>query len=180
MKKILLLINLTLLITACKTPELRQPINKKRQYTSEKQDDAYQKTIAKEQVLFKKIREKNTQKKFINSGNGFWYYYINKNDKQDAPTAKYSNKVNFRYEVYGINGDTIYTEKELGKRIYYIEQQNIMAGLKDALKILKQGETAQFFFPSFKAYGVHGDEKKITEPNTPLICKVTVDSITTD
>jgi len=180
MKKILLLINLTLLITACKTPELRQPINKKRQYTSEKQDDSYKKTMAKEQALFKKIREKNTQKKFINSGNGFWYYYISKNDKQDAPTAKYSNKVTFNYEVYSIKGDTIYTQKELGKRIYYVDQQAIMPGLKDALKILKEGETAQFFFPSFKAYGVHGDEKKITTPNTPLICKVTVDSISTD
>ncbi len=172
---IFLLLTISLLFS-CKTPELREPINTKRQYSSQKQDEAYQKTMEDEQALFKIIRDKNPNKKFINSGNGFWYYYINKIDN-DAPKPKYSNKVNFRYEVYSINGDTIYSEKELGKRTYYIDQQAIMSGLKDGIKLLKKGEIAQFFFPSFKAYGVHGDEKKITKPNTPLICKIIIDDI---
>lgn len=167
---------ITTALFSCKTPELREPINKKRQYSTQKQDEAYQKTMEKEQALFKTIRDKNPNKKFINSGNGFWYYYINK-VAGDSPKPKYSNKVTFRYEVYSITGDTIYSEKELGKRTYYIDQQAIMSGLKDGIKLLKKGETAQFFFPSFKAYGVHGDEKKITEPNIPLICKITLDDV---
>jgi len=163
-------------LTSCKTPEVREPLHKNRQYSTEKQDNAYQNIIAKEQKLFQKIREANPKKEFINSGSGFWYYYINKVDA-DSPLPKYSDRVDFRYEVYSIKGDTIYSEKELGKRIYYVEQQDLMQGLKDGIKLLKKGESARFFFPSFKAYGVHGDEKKINKPNIPLICKITIDGI---
>lgn len=177
MNKLFILLFFTLF--SCKTPEIRQPINKTGQYTSKSQDQSYQNTVAREQELFKQIREKSSSKDFINSGNGFWYYYINKSDK-NTPKPKYSDKVNFRYEVYSITGDTIYSEKELGKRTYYVEQENIMQGLKDGIKLLKKGESARFFFPSFKAYGVHGDERKITKPNVPLICKITIDSINED
>jgi gliding motility-associated peptidyl-prolyl isomerase len=170
------LIIFILSLISCKTPELREPLNKNRQYSTQKQDDAYQNTMAKEQALFKKIREANPKRKFINSGSGFWYYYLHQ-VKENTPLPKYSDKVNFRYEVYSIKGDTIYSEKELGKRVYYVEQQALMQGLKDGIKLLKKGESARFFFPSFKAYGVHGDEKKINKPNIPLICKITIDGI---
>jgi len=59
-----------------------------------------------------------------------------------------------------------------------MDKQELFTGLREGLKLMKAGETATFIFPSQKAYGYYGDENKITH-NTPIICEVTVNSITT-
>ena len=57
-----------------------------------------------------------------------------------------------------------------------MEKENIMSGLREGLKLLREGDIATFYFQSQFAYGYHGDNDKI-HPNTPLIIKVTVNKI---
>ncbi|PJC60215.1 MAG: gliding motility-associated peptidyl-prolyl isomerase GldI, partial [Flavobacteriales bacterium CG_4_9_14_0_2_um_filter_35_242] len=44
-------------------------------------------------------------------------------------------------------------------------------GLQNGLKLMKENEEVMFLFPSFLAYGVLGDRKKI-KTNQPLIYTV--------
>ena len=60
-----------------------------------------------------------------------------------------------------------------------MDKQELFTGLREGLKLMKAGETYTFIFPSQKAYGYYGDEKKIGA-NTPIITQVTVKSITTN
>ncbi len=45
------------------------------------------------------------------------------------------------------------------------------------LSAAQAGETVTFLFPSLKAYGYYGDTNKIGT-NVPLICNVTINTIT--
>ena len=52
-----------------------------------------------------------------------------------------------------------------------VDKQEIISGLQDGLKLVKEGETAVFLMPSFNAFSVLGDRKKI-KTNQPLIYTV--------
>ena len=114
--------------------------------------------------------------KFIASQNGFWYYY-NVKVEGDSITPKFGDIVNFNYNVTDFNNNIIYTEEELKAQNYAIDQEELFSGLREGLKLMKAGETVTFLFPSQKAYGYYGDENKIGA-NIPLICKVTINTIT--
>ena len=58
-----------------------------------------------------------------------------------------------------------------------MDKEELFTGLREGLKLMKAGETVTFIFPSQKAYGYYGDENKIGT-NTPIISKVTVNSMT--
>ena len=73
--------------------------------------------------------------------------------------------------------EEIYSKNDLGQQTYYIDQQELFSGLREGLKLMKEGEVVTFIFPSQKAYGYYGDTNRIGT-NTPLICEVTVNSIT--
>jgi gliding motility-associated peptidyl-prolyl isomerase len=71
----------------------------------------------------------------------------------------------------------IYSKEALKTQNYAMDREELFTGLREGLKLLKTGETATFLFPSQKAYGYYGDEHKIGS-NTPIICEVTINSIT--
>ena len=58
-----------------------------------------------------------------------------------------------------------------------MDKQEIFTGLREGLKLMKTGETVTFLFPSQKAYGYYGDNNRIGI-NMPLMCEVTINSIT--
>ena len=60
-----------------------------------------------------------------------------------------------------------------------MDQQELFSGLREGLKLMKEGESISFIFPSQKAYGYYGDTDKIG-PNTPLICDVSLLKLTTN
>ncbi|MBN96495.1 MAG: gliding motility-associated peptidyl-prolyl isomerase GldI, partial [Flavobacteriaceae bacterium] len=62
---------------------------------------------------------------------------------------------------------------ETEEKSYYMEQQDLLPGLREGLKLMKRGEKMTFIFPSQLAYGFYGDNDKIG-PDTPLIYEVSV------
>ena len=52
-----------------------------------------------------------------------------------------------------------------------VDQQEIVEGLRNALKLMKEGEEISFLFPSHKMYGYLGDKNKIGV-NQPIKIKV--------
>ena len=80
------------------------------------------------------------------------------------------------FEIYDIKNNLIFSKDETTPKVYAIDKQEIMVGLRHAVKLMRKGETISFIFPSHMAYGYLGDKAKIGT-NVPIICKVTLNDI---
>lgn len=161
---------------ACKSPEARRPVSASSGTFIKDSAERNKKLLEQERDLFKQLIQQDTVNDFIVSDNGFWYAYNTKVEADSLKTPKFGDIVNFDYDVRDINGNYIYKKNELKTRNYAMDQQELFTGLREGLKLMKAGETVTFLFPSQKAFGYYGDERKIGT-NVPLICEVTVNSI---
>ncbi|PID70532.1 MAG: gliding motility-associated peptidyl-prolyl isomerase GldI [Flavobacteriales bacterium] len=162
---------LLVLIAACSSPEPRKPVVRKTG-TFLKESIERNKIIKQiEEEVFKKYIELDSAATYINSDNGFWYTYIDKNtESDDLPNP--GDEIFYTYSIALPNGEILYTREEIGNRNYIVDKQEVITGLQDGLKLMKAGESVKFLFPSFKAYGYSG-YKKIAS-NQPLVYIVTV------
>lgn len=176
MKTIIALIFCSLCILSCKSPEARPPVTKTSGTFIKVSAERNKKLTAKEHEIIQNLIETKHDSRFLTSENGFYYAYNTK--KQDSTyTPQFGDIVNFNYTIKTLNGKTIYTKDELKTQNYAMDQQELFTGLREGLKLMKAGETVTFLFPSQKAFGYYGDENKIGM-NTPLMCEVTINSIT--
>lgn len=176
MNKIITIFLCLLVVFSCKSPEARKPVSVK---TGTFMDSSIvrNKALHEEQKkLFESYMKDHPNKEFIASTNGFWYAY-NSEKSVDTTTAKFGDIVNFNFDIKRLNGEVIYSDAELKTRDYTMDQEKLFSGLREGLKLMKKGETMTFLFPSQKAFGYYGDNNKIGT-NVPIICKVTVNSIT--
>lgn len=172
----LIIIAFVSLIFGCKTPEARRPTTVKTGSFINASIERNKRLYAKEKADFQNLM-KNDQNNYLASNSGFWYYYNSKIDIDTIQTPKFGDIVNFNYNVKSINGKVIYTTEVLKTQNYAMDKQELFTGLREGLKLMKTGETVTFLFPSQKAYGYYGDTNKIGR-NIPLICEVTINSIT--
>jgi len=176
MKKSVIVTLLIGLLIGCKSPEARQPISEKSGSFIKASAERNLKLFQKEQGLIESIISNHPDIDYKTSESGFWYYY-NTQIEQDSLTAGFGDIVNFNYDVKDLNGNVIYSIDEIPTQNYSMDQEELFTGLREGLKLMKAGETVTFLFPSQKAFGYYGDTKKIGT-NVPLICQVTVNSIT--
>lgn len=156
----------------CKAPEARKPIQNNSGSYVDYSIEKNKKMIAEEENDILEIIEKDSLNKYINSKQGFWYYFNNQNTSS-TEKADFGDLIEFEYNVKDLRGTTIYSKEELGPQKYYTDKEELISGLRDGLKLLKEGETATFLFPSHKAYGYYGDLKRIGT-NMPIISTVTI------
>lgn len=164
------------LFVACHQPEPRKPVT----YQSGSfLDESLKRNMAllksEEKAIFK-IIENDSLNTYFNSSDGFWYHYVQKNSI-DTIQPKFGDKVVFTYNLRTFSEDTIYTMDEVGYKTYIMDQQRLMTGLREGLKLMKAGEQINFLFPSSRAYGFYGDKKRIGS-NIPLKATVKLKSIT--
>jgi len=172
----LLTVVILLLVFGCKTPEARRPVSVKTGSFIDASIERNKKLNADEKAFIENLmKEKNIE--YIASESGFWYYYNNKVEIDTLKTPSFGDIVNYNYNVKRLNGSLIYSTEAIKTQTYAMDKQELFTGLREGLKLMKTGETVTFLFPSQKAYGYYGDENKIGR-NTPLICEVTVNSIT--
>jgi gliding motility-associated peptidyl-prolyl isomerase len=176
MNKLLVTAMILLAFIGCKTPEARKPISIKTGSFIDVSVERNKKLNAKEQAAIKQIMEQD-ENNYIASESGFWYYYNNKSDIDSLKTPNFGDIVNYDYNVKALNSDLIYSKSDIKTQTYAMDKEELFTGLREGLKLMKTGETVTFIFPSQKAYGYYGDENKIGR-NMPLICEVTVNSIT--
>lgn len=172
----IIIIILVSLFFGCKSPEARQPISTKSGSFIKESAERNIKLYQREQEQISAIIERHPDIDYIASESGFWYYY-NTKVEQDSITADFGDVVNFNYNIKDLNGNEIYSFDEITTQNYSMDQEELFTGLREGLKLMKAGETVTFLFPSQKAFGYYGDTKKIGT-NVPLICQVTVNSIT--
>ncbi|WP_159018316.1 gliding motility-associated peptidyl-prolyl isomerase GldI [Algibacter sp. L3A6] len=176
MNKLIATTLLVLLVFNCKSPEARQPISTKSGSYIDASIALNKKRFAKEKAVIEKIMEADDDA-YLASDTGFWYKYQTKTESDSLKTPGFGDLINFDYDVKTLNGNEIYSKADLKTQNYAMDKQELFTGLRHGLKLMKAGETVTFIFPSDRAYGYYGDENKIG-PNTPLICEVTVNSIT--
>ncbi|OYU80130.1 MAG: gliding motility-associated peptidyl-prolyl isomerase GldI [Flavobacterium sp. BFFFF1] len=179
MKKIhMMALTLGILFTACSQQQARKPISNSSGTFMKESVERNKKLVAGEEAQIDSIIKSNPGTKYIASKKGYWYYYIAQNTK-DTIHPKKGDIAYFDYELKSLDGNVIYSEVELRPQVYHVDKQNIMMGLRDAIKLMKKNETVTFLFPSHMAYGYHGDNKSIG-PKTSLICTVTLNDIKPD
>lgn len=175
MKKnsIIFLVSILFLVFGCnKNQEARRPISQASGSFMKKSIERNKKLIANEQDLINLIIQKNPNQKYISSKKGFWYTYLQKNTI-DSLTPKKGDVAFFSYEIKDLKGKIIYSTAELKPQTYAVDKQNIITGLREAIKLMRKKEKVTFLFPSALAYGYRGDLNKIGS-NTPIICTVTL------
>jgi gliding motility-associated peptidyl-prolyl isomerase len=164
-----------LFVIGCQEQEARRPIKKSSGSFIKESIQRNKKLIALEEKKIDSIIKKNPDKEFIASQKGYWYSYEIKNEI-DTLKPKFGDLVKFDYEIYDLNDNIIYTALELRPQKYYVDKQEIIIGLRDAIKLMRKNEKVIFLFPSHLAYGYIGDKNRIG-PNLPLKCIVTVNEI---
>lgn len=173
MKNLLLILILLLFCFSCKSPEARMPESVQSGSFLKESAERNRKLNEQEQMLIKDIIKNNPDRDYIASESGFWYYY-NTKIENDTIQPKFGDVVKFNYNVSDINGQEIYGNED---KTYVMDKQELFTGLREGLKLMKPEEHITFIFPSQKAFGYYGDENKIGT-NVPLICEVTLNTIT--
>lgn len=176
MNKLIIIAFILLAFTSCKTPEARKPISTKTGSFIDASVERNKKLNAQEQASIKQILDKQNAN-YLASESGFWYYYNNKIENDSLNIPSFGDIVNYNYNVKYLNGQLIYSKEDIGVQTYVMDKEELFTGMREGLKLMKTGDIITFIFPSQKAYGYYGDENKIVR-NTPLICEVTVNSIT--
>ncbi len=162
---------------SCKSPEARRPVQQSSgtfiQESASRNKALYDDEIEK----IKKIIKRDTTREYIASDSGFWYYY-NTKDTITEQKPKIGDDVTFTYNIKELGGKTILSEKEVGLQRYKVDQtnQDLISGIRDGLKLMQEGETITFIFPSYKAFGYYGIERKLGT-NIPIKSTVTLKTI---
>ena len=177
MKNLIVLLLIMLAYTSCKSPEARRPVSIKTGSIINQSIDHNKKINREQHEQIKKIIKNNPEIEYIASPQGFWYYYNTKIEEAVFKKPGFGDFITYDYNVKSLNGTLIYSKEDLKTQNYIMEKQELFTGLREGLKLMRAGETVTFLFPSQKAYGYYGDENKIGR-NIPLICEVTVNSIT--
>ncbi|MCA0932079.1 gliding motility-associated peptidyl-prolyl isomerase GldI [Lutimonas saemankumensis] len=169
MKNYLLIIFLGIVMTSCSDSKARKPIVRKTSsFMSESIERNKLLNKAEQTVLIQKM-ESDSLNQYLNSEHGFWYYYEKQNpDETIFPSS--GDEVFYTHEIKNLDGSILYSMEELGTRSYLIDKEELISGLQDGFKIMKEGEVITFLFPSYKAYGYLGNDR--IEPNQPLIYTV--------
>ena len=127
-----------------------------------------------EEKILRQIMHKDSLNDYINSEYGFWYYYKER-DTINNKLARTGDEVIFSYEVRTLNNSIIYSKEELGDRNYLVDKEELITGLQEGIKLMKEGEVVVFLFPSYKAYGYVGNDR--VRSNEPLIYTVNLKKI---
>lgn len=168
------LLLILLVFFGCKPSEARKPVQQNSGRFFDTSIERNKALNEKEYTAIKNLVDE-AQNPFVVSDYGFWYQYVQKNN-QNEYTPKFGDQVFYTYTVKNLDGDWIYSSNETTEKTYFVEQEELFAGLREGLKLMKENETITFIFPSQLAYGYYGDNNKIGS-NTPLIYEVTVQKI---
>ena len=169
---------LCLFIVACKGPEPRKAIQVKTTSFLKQSVERNKNLLAKEEKSIKAIIAKDSMHNYIASANGSWYYYQAR-DTTDSYTPKAEDLVTMTYNLVSFENDTIYSQKNIGVIKYKVDKQDLPPAIRSGVKLLKEGESATFIFPSSKGFGYHGDNNKIGA-NIPLISTLSIFKIEKD
>lgn len=151
---------------SCRDPEARWPVETKRGSFLKQSAERNRKLLQEEEALLARLMEADSAHEYLQSASGSWYYYETRQEG-DRYRPKEDDLVTLRYNLLNWAGDTLYRRDEIGTLKYKVDKQELFPGLRNSVKLLQEGESAVFWFPSSLAFGYHGDQERIG-PNIPI------------
>ncbi len=155
-----------LMIMSCAGPEPRKPVQTKSGSFFKASIERSKKLLQSEEQQIKDIIKTDSLKHYNHTAFGSWYRYLAVNDSTNY-TPKTDDLVVMNYDLLTLENDTLYSQKDIGVVTYRVDKQELFIGIRNAVKLLKEGEKATFLFPSSLGYGIHGDNQRIGT-NVPL------------
>jgi gliding motility-associated peptidyl-prolyl isomerase len=155
-----------LILMSCNGPEPRKPVQNKSRSFFKASIERSQNLLKVEEQKIQEIIKTDSLKYYSHTAFGAWYHYLVVNDSVNY-TPKTDDLVLMTYDLFTLENDTLYSREEIGVVSYKVDKQELFIGLRNAVKLLKEGEKATFLFPSSLAFGIHGDSEKIGI-NVPL------------
>ncbi|MDR2836017.1 MAG: FKBP-type peptidyl-prolyl cis-trans isomerase [Bacteroidales bacterium] len=157
MKYYYLLIFSILLLFSCK--ENNQKLTPVNNFTVNKQEllEWNQKLVDINTNLITKLIERRKWNMNV-SETGLYWQIVEKTNSEKVLSGKV---VEFRYNIYLLSGEVMYSSENDGIRSLNIDKNQEEAGLNEGLKLMRLGEKARFILPPHLAFGVSGDGYKI-------------------
>ncbi len=172
MKRITAILALITLAASCQEPEPRWPVEAKGGSFLKLSAERNRRLLEQEEALMAQLMAGDSAHTWLESASGTHYYH-----EVQAASEGYrpqpDDLVTLRYDLLTWNNDTLYSEAEIGTLRYKVDKQELFPGMRNSVKLLQEGETAVFLFPSSLGYGYHGDEDRIG-PNMPLKSRLTL------
>ena len=169
MKYIFLILLFSTVFLSCSNPGARKAIVRKTSsFMSESIERNKLLNKAENAILMQKMKSDSLHQ-YLSSAYGFWYYYDVKVPSENY-IVKRGDVVFYSHEIKSLDNTILYDKETLGTKSYLVDKEELIAGLQDGFKLMKEGEVVTFLFPSYKAYGYTGNDK--INPNQPLIYKV--------
>jgi len=165
-------------LNSCSEQEARAPITSSKSNGLLSTISVLKEINKAEETKIKNYIKKDSLHSYISSPNGFWYRYIVKNDSDTIFPVK-GDIVQISYDLLDLNDQIIYSKETNGVKEYVVDKEDFIPGLQAGIKLMKEGESMKFIIPSFNAFGVLGDEKKIGM-NTSIISRITLININKD
>jgi FKBP-type peptidyl-prolyl cis-trans isomerase FkpA len=165
-------------LNSCSEQEARAPITSSKSNGLLSTISVLKEINKAEETKIKNYIKKDSLHSYISSPNGFWYRYIVKNDSDTVFPVK-GDIVQVSYDLLDLNDQIIYSKETNGIKEYVVDKEDFIPGLQAGIKLMKEGESMKFIIPSFNAFGVLGDEKKIGM-NTSIISRITLININKD
>lgn len=177
MTKVIYSLLLLVFLISCKQQQARYPVVQKTGSHYNESVARNKQLVTKEEKIIQELIARDSSHNYVASDSGFWYYYSKKiADSVNTTTPSFGDVAIFDYSISTLNDKTIYGQEELPTRQYTIDKEKLFSGLREGLKLMKAGETVTFLFPSYKAYGYYGDQKKIGS-NMPIKTTVSLHKI---
>ena len=158
--RIIITLLLVVFLSSCGKKEARRPVMIKTDTFLKESAKKNREILEDQQAVMDSIIASDTLHSYLNSKDGFRYYYISENVDPD-PLPQVGDLVDFTYSLSDIYGKEIYSKEDNKVITYCVDKQELFQGLRQAIKLLKENEEAVFFFPSEIAFGYHGDNEKI-------------------
>ena len=168
-KDLILIFLLGAFVVSCGNDEARKPVVRKTSSFMNESIERNKMLNEMENEALLKIIKADSLHQYMNSEQGFWYYFESR-DPQTSEFPQTGDELFYRHEIRALNDSIIYDMQELGLQSYLVDKQELITGLQDGLKLMKEGDMAHFLFPAHKAYGYSGNER--IAPNQPLIYNV--------
>lgn len=178
MNRLIIILAVLATFSSCKELEARRPVSRSSGSYNQESIERNKDLISLEEKQIQGFIQRDSLKTYLSSNDGFWYTYVQKDTSGSEITPQVGDLTQFTYDLKTLNGRTLISKEEIGKVISQVDQSNqeLISGIRDGLKIMKEGETVIFLFPSHKGYGYYGLDAKIVS-NTILICEMTLINI---
>ncbi len=155
---------------SCQSPNPRYPVSQNTSVIDPNVINLAKENIKNQEQLFKKIISQDSTANYISSEYGFYYKILEGDSLKNTPNIK-GMQLSYTCDIFDVHNTIIYDSKDVGFLTYYVDEQEIIYGLQEGLKLMDENDTFVFLFPSHVAFGYAGDGDKIGI-NQPLKYKV--------